>query len=88
MHEGSQSSIPRRGCVDAGALGEGGLGAHALLLATGVGAPAAALLPNLGTMVSTAFHNPELASVMGVLPPVRAWSLQKKAELLVVREAA
>lgn len=44
---------------------------HALLLTTGVGGLAAALLLALGPLVATAFHNPELASVM---PSVAAFT--------------
>jgi O-antigen/teichoic acid export membrane protein len=44
---------------------------HALLLTTAVGALAAVLLLMLGPLVSTAFHNPELASVM---PSVAAFT--------------
>ena len=44
---------------------------HALLLTTGVGALAAALLLGLGPAVSAAFHNPELREVM---PSVAAFT--------------
>ena len=37
---------------------------HALLLTTGLGAAAAALLLGFGPLVASAFHNPELAAVM------------------------
>ena len=48
---------------------------HALLLTTGLGVLAAALLLALGPLVSTAFHNPELAAVMPTVAAFTAFRL-------------